>query len=72
MQWIIAFMVNVMAATYQAVRAWLSGWLWVSALVACMGQRLVAHWGLRVWSTWLTSVGRPPAMGQQFFEPTVR
>ena len=65
-------MANVMATTYCAARARLTRWLWVSALIACMGQRLVAQWGLRVWSTWLTSVGRSPAMGQQFFEPAVR
>ena len=65
-------MANVMATTYRAARARLTRWLWVSALIACMGQRLVAHWGLRVWSTCLTSVGRPPAMGQQFLESAVR
>src|SRR5438105_6267280 len=65
-------MANVMATTYRAARARLSRWLWVSALIACMGQRLVAHWGLRVWPTWLTSVGWLPAMGQQFVDLPVQ
>src|SRR5438105_5694728 len=65
-------MAKVMAMTYRAVSAWLSRWLWVSAVIACMGQRLVALWALRVWSTWLTSIGRPPAMRQQFLESAVR
>src|SRR5438067_527066 len=64
-------MTNVMA-TYQAARAWLARCVWISALLVCMCQRMAALRARRVWSTWIASVGWPPAVGQQFLDSAVR
>ena len=65
-------MANVLVRTCQAARATLARCLLVSAWLVCMGQRIVALCAGRAWSSWLTSVGRPPAVGQQFLDSTVR
>ena len=65
-------MTNVMATTYRAARAWLARWVRISALVACMGHRMAAHWARRVGWAWLTSVGRLPAMRQQLLDSAVQ
>lgn len=60
-----------MEATCGRARARLARGLWIGALLACMGQRMAAAWARRVRSTWSTSVGWLPAMGQQFLDSAV-
>ena len=65
-------MANVVEAIYRTAKAWLARWLWISALIACVGLQKAALWAQRRCSTWSTSVGRLPAMGQQFFDSAVQ
>ena len=58
-------MTNVVAMTGRAMLARIARWRRVGALLACIGQRMLALFTRRVCAAWWTSVGALPLVRQQ-------
>jgi hypothetical protein len=65
-------MANMVDAAWAKAMVLASRWLGVVVLTVFMFGRAAAASARRLWSTWSTSAGRLPPVGQQLLDPAVQ